>query len=111
MFAKLFTLFPFVGSQDSEGAILAFIEETRDIPAIWISHALKSLSNEPGRKFAPSVGEIRGSALSLIRAQRRRSEGKPEKMLGAGGVDPLHEGRELAWARAAVALLPEGVHR
>lgn len=108
MFAKLFTLFPFVGSQDSEGAMLAFIEETRDIPAIWLSHGLAALIREPDRRFAPSVGEIRGAALLAIRRARRRAEGKPEVMRGVIGESPLRPDRELAWAANAMKHLGAG---
>ena len=105
MFVKLFTLCPLSGTQDTEGSVLAYIDETKDIPPLWISIALKKLTGESDRKFAPSVGEIRGAALVAIRAQRRRSEGKPEVMLGPYGESPLRPERELAWARLSEARL------
>ena len=98
MFAKLFTLYPFVTSQDSEGALLAYLEETRDIPVRWLSRGLAQIVREPSRRFAPSVGEIRGAALLLIRAARRLAEGKPATMYSPHGESPLRPERELAWA-------------
>lgn len=104
MFSKLFTLYPLSATQDTEGAVLAYIEETRDLPCFWLSCGLASIVREPGRRFAPSVGEIRGAAMLSIRAARRRSEGKPSQMPGADGTDPLRADREMAWIRTPVAL-------
>jgi len=101
LFTKLFTLYPLSATQDTEGAILAYIDETRDVPAYWLSIGLSKLVREPGRRFAPSLGEIRDAALRAIRAHRRRSAGQPEKMPGVTGDDPIRPERELSWARSA----------
>lgn len=105
LMSKLFTMCPLSATQDTEGALLAYIEETRDIPVRWIAMALSQLIREPDRRFAPSVGEIRGAALHAIRRARRLAEGKPEVMRGVLGEAPLREERELEWARSFRAQL------
>lgn len=105
IYAKLFTLYPLSATQDTEGAILAFIEETRDIPSRWLAVGLSTLTREPGRRFAPSVGEIRQAALLSIRRARRLAQGKPETMHGPHGEAPLHPDRELEWATSTHAQL------
>lgn len=62
IFARLFTLYPLSATQDTEGAILAFTEETQDIPIDALGRGLRVLARENGRRFAPSVGEIRAAA-------------------------------------------------
>ena len=101
----MFTLFPLSATQDTEGAILAFIEETLDVQARWLALGISALVREPNRRFAPSVGEIHGAALSAIRTARRVSEGKPAVMRGVLGESPLNEERELEWARSTRAQL------
>lgn len=67
IFSRLFTLYPLAQTQDAEGTILAYIEETLDVPLRWLEAGIRSCARELDRRFAPSVGEIRGAA------QRARS--------------------------------------
>ncbi len=62
IFSRLFTLYPLSATQDAKGAILAHIEETLDVPLRWLEAGIRSCAREAGRRFAPSVGEIRGAA-------------------------------------------------
>ena len=100
IYGKMFTLLPLSATQDTEGAIRAFIEETLDVPARWLAMGISALVREPDRRFAPSVGEIRGAALRSIRAARRVAEGKPAVMRGVLGESPLNGERELEWANS-----------
>jgi hypothetical protein len=97
MFTKMLSLYPTAQSQDPEALIYALLESTTDIPARWLSHALARLTREPHRKFAPTLGEIRGVAMRLIREARWRAQpgGRPPC---PQGEPPLHESREIAWA-------------
>ncbi|MGH7291924.1 MAG: hypothetical protein ACREJT_11980 [Myxococcota bacterium] len=107
MFTKLLSTYPTSATQDTRALILTLIEETRDLPAFWLSCGLSRLAREPGRKFAPSLGEIRGAALEAIRTERRlqshykRSPGHAEHAL-------VPE-RELAWASVEDGLMLEGL--
>lgn len=78
MIAKLFTLFPLSGTQDLEMTMAAYLDETQSVPAAWLQRALGQLAREDGRRFAPSVGEIRGRAGRLYRREYRAVRGLPE---------------------------------
>lgn len=98
LFTKALTLYATAGSQDPKALIVALIDSTLDLPALWISHALARLCRQPDRIFAPTLGEIRGCALRLVREARwaTRPGGRPAF---PEGEPTLHEERELAWAR------------
>lgn len=98
LMTKVYTLYPTSGGQDREGLMRAMIDETLDIPAWWLQQALSRLCREPGRKFAPSVGEVRGVAVEKVRAWRR-SVLKIEREAGRP-LPPPNAARELAWAWA-----------
>jgi len=108
LFTKMFTVWPVSGGQDLKGAILAYIEETRDLPAHWLSCGLSALVREAGRKFAPSVGEIRDATLLAIRRARRLSQGLGPDDYNPQGPAPLSEARELVWAREKALALQSG---
>lgn len=72
-FAKLFSLYP--APRDLEATMSAYIDVTRDIPWVWISHGLHQLVRRPDR-FAPSVGEIRQAAA--LAARKHYGQGKSD---------------------------------
>jgi hypothetical protein len=94
IFSRLFTLFPLASTQDTEGAILVFVEETMEIPLDLLEQGLRALTREPTRRFAPSLGEIRYAA-------------QPPKPEPTSLVDILSNGpdrdRYLAWREALEA--------
>lgn len=116
MFAKLTTLYPIAGTQDTRDLIAALTDETQDIPAFWVSCGLAAIVRGPARAFCPSISEIRSAALQAIRAARWTVEGAPNTS-DLSRV-PLHPDRELAWAwvrgfkrEAALAGLPVELRR
>jgi hypothetical protein len=52
----------------SEMTTEVYYQTLRDIPADLLKAATLQAVSEPGRKFAPSVGEIRGAVLEINRA-------------------------------------------
>ena len=76
IFTKLMALYPSGG--DPEIRMTALMEETRDVPAYWISVALHELTGQPGRKFCPAVGEIKGEAAKQMRRHALRMQGRDE---------------------------------
>lgn len=74
MFGKLFTLYP-AQPDGVELRIRAYIDETKDIPPLVISHALKRLVRKPG-EFAPGVAAIRRECALYLREQHRRASGQ-----------------------------------
>lgn len=102
MFSKLFALYP--GGPMLEGRMRAFIDETRDIPPLVISHALKRLIRAP-REFAPSVGEIRREAGKLLREAKLRAEGRDPNEYNAW-VDAPPELDHERWIKRAADVLP-----
>ena len=96
IFTKLFTLYPLAATQNPKAAIAAFVDETADVPVYWIASGLARLTKESDRRFAPSLGEIRGAALRAIRAARWARDGAPP--VSPHGEPPLHPARELEWA-------------
>lgn len=57
----------------SEMTVEVYFQVLKDVPADLLKAATMQAISEPGRKFAPSVGEIRGSVAEII----RRSSGMP----------------------------------
>lgn len=57
----------------SEITIDVYYETLKDIPADMLKAAAMQAISEPGRKFAPSVGEIRGAVVEIM----RKAEGTP----------------------------------
>lgn len=102
MFTKLFAIYP--PSGDPELKVRAYIDETRDIPPLVISHGLKRLVRKGG-EFAPNVAAIRKECALFLREQHRRASGQEES-------SPIEMDAELAerWLqRAAEPLaLPAG---
>ncbi|MFQ5506538.1 MAG: hypothetical protein ACE5F1_17345 [Planctomycetota bacterium] len=103
LFTKLFTLLPMSNAQGAspKALIAAYVEETRDIPAIAISHALSTLTRQADRIFTPTTGEIRKEAAAALRRQRLRLAGieHPESYLASRGDPPANFAREFACAR------------
>lgn len=86
MFGKLFTLYP-TQKESVELKIRAYIDETRDIPAVWLSHALRRLVRK-AEEFAPSVGAIRKEAAHVVRESHRRALGlEPGAGIPADGIN------------------------
>ncbi|HUT76969.1 MAG TPA: hypothetical protein VM285_04745 [Polyangia bacterium] len=95
-------MYPVGAGRDAKAVLLAHIEETRDIPAWWISEALAKLVRDPGREFAPSIGAIRGAAMRAIKDDRinRACEAGAPKPVYPHGEPALNESRELGFAWA-----------
>lgn len=72
MFIKLFAMYP--PRPDAEMTTAAYIDETRDIPPLVISNALKRLVRKAG-EFAPSVVTIRKECALYLRERHRQAEG------------------------------------
>lgn len=73
MMAKLFALYP--GRSDPEMTMAAYLERTRDVPALALSHALHRLTRRPGT-WVPDVGSIRQEAARWLRENYRRAQGR-----------------------------------
>jgi len=109
MFGKLFTLYP-AQADSVELRIRAYIDETRDIQALVISHALKRLVRKPGQ-FAPSVAQIRIECGRVLRERHRAAEGlDPDGGLDHSNGELTAELAERWLARAdhSVLALPAG---
>lgn len=82
MITKLFSLYP--PPPDFVASMAGYIEETRDIPPLFLSHALARLRDQPvndrgsmvPRRWLPSISEIRYEAARVIREAKLRSEGR-----------------------------------
>lgn len=89
--AKLFSIFP--PPVDMEASVSAYIEQTCDIPWLFVSHALKRLVDRPvfdrgsliPRKWLPVVSEIRYEAARVIREFKLRSEGRDTREYNVHG--------------------------
>ncbi len=111
MFAKLFSMYP--PPRDIVATAAAYIEETRDIPAIFISHALKRLRDQPvlegnalaPRRWLPSVPEIRHESARVIRQAKLAAEGKDTREYSLRGDFQLNPERWIAEAPQIVAQL------
>lgn len=57
----------------SEMTVEVYFQTLKDIPTEMLKAATMQAISEPGRKFAPSVGEIRGTVAEIV----RRSSGVP----------------------------------
>jgi hypothetical protein len=102
MFTKLFAMYPMSRTQDVDLTLRAYIDETRRVPALVISHALARLTARP-EKFAPSVGEILADSARIIRRIKLEAEGRDSREYNLRGDFKLDvEG----WLKRA----PEVIH-
>lgn len=80
--ARLLSMFP--APADVDATLTTYIDQTRDIPWLFVSHAIKRLIDKPvndrgslvPRRFLPSISEIRYEAARVIRQFKLRAEGK-----------------------------------
>jgi hypothetical protein len=99
MFSKLFALFPVPQGETSELRMRAYIDETMDLPAIWISRALARLRRQE-REFVPALGEVRAEVCRLIEDARPRyknAASAEERAAGAKRLDEIVSGLGGKW--------------
>lgn len=84
MFTKLFAMFPISRTQDADLTLRAYIDETRRVPTLVLSHALARLTSRP-EKFAPSVGEILADSARIIRKVKLEAEGRDPREYSVRG--------------------------
>jgi hypothetical protein len=90
-FGKLFAMFP--PPPDMEASVAAYIEQTRDIPWLFVSHALKRLVDRPvfdrgslmPRKWLPTISEVRYEAARVVREFKLKSEGRDAREYSVHG--------------------------
>lgn len=73
IFTKLFSMFPIAGQLNIKATMAAYIEETKDIHELVLSHALRKLVDQKDRKWVPQTNEIKRKAAEIIRAAQPRS--------------------------------------
>lgn len=73
IFAKLFSMFPLAGQLNIKATMAAYIEETRCIHELVLSHALRKLVDQKDRKWVPATNEIKREAAHIIRAAQPRN--------------------------------------
>jgi len=76
MFSKLFALYPAAQGEDVELKMSAYMEETRQIPALVLSHALKRLIGARANPYVPSCYEILRACAVVVREWKRKAEGR-----------------------------------
>lgn len=118
MFTKLFSMYPLPAGENVELKMRAYLDETRDIPALVISHALRRLTRSSARlarkegQFAPLVPEIRAECARYLRERHRAANGlDPQSGLSwnDGELDEKHVERWLQRAQEPLPLaLPAG---
>lgn len=109
--AKLFSMFP--PPPDMEASVMAYLQETRDIPWLFVSHAIRRLIDRPvsergslvPRRFLPSISEIRHEAARVIREFKLRAEGKPIAEHSMRGDFELRPDRWIEQAPQVVEIL------
>lgn len=100
--AKLFSFYPEGGGDErAELRFNACCDELSDIPPYWLGWACRLLIREPGRRFCPTVNEIREKAAWCIRRARRASLGQPPDFPWDPhiGTLPVKPELEFAWLR------------
>lgn len=112
IYARMFTLCPLAATQDTEGAILAFIEETLDLSVEWLESGIRDCVREPDRRFAPSVGEIRGAAQRAKNAAKKPLQPAVLSAAERASLDAMRAAREAS--RRELLKAPPGaggIHR
>lgn len=105
MLAKLFLLHPTpLSQQDLVLKMAAYLDLTRDVPALILSHALFRVARRGG-VFLPPVGDILREAARVTREMKRRAEGRDPTDFGPQGEPELDVERWLAQAPAVVNAL------
>jgi hypothetical protein len=96
---KLFSLYP--PPPDMETSLAAYVEETSDIPWLFVSHAIRRLIDRPvydrgalmPRKWLPTISELRYEAARVIREAKLRSEGRDPREYSLHGEFQLNPDR------------------
>lgn len=68
LISRIIMAFPNWKPDDMTALVDFWLEMLQDIPANDLRAAIVSLISEPGRQFAPSIGEIRGKVVSISSA-------------------------------------------
>jgi hypothetical protein len=103
MFTKLFGLYP--PRQDAEISLRAYLDETRHVPAIALSFAMKRIVQRRASAFLPSVYELLREAATWVRETKVRAEGRDPNEHNPEGPVEIDIDRWLALAPEAVQLL------
>lgn len=105
MVSKMLALYP--PTDSTEMTAEALVEELREIPWRWVQLAFRRLVDESGRKWMPTISEIKTKLAYLLREERRRRGEHVEPGLAIEA--------ELTWLRERVdsdlrsGKLPPGV--
>lgn len=105
LFGKLFALYPASGGLDVEVRMAAYLDETRRVPALALSHAMKRLVARRANAFVPSVYEILREAAIWVRETNARAAGRDPDAHNPEGPVEIDVERWLALAPQAVQLL------
>ncbi len=76
IFGKLFALYPCPSSEDGEIKMTAYLEETRTVPPLVLSHAMKRLVSSRANSYMPSVYEILRMSARVVREWHQIAEGR-----------------------------------
>lgn len=90
--AKLLALYPRV--TDPKLTLEAYAQELEDVPGLFLRRAARSISEDPGVKWLPTVAEIKSRAARIYRDARVRG-GDPLPWSARIGAFRLNVGREL----------------
>lgn len=110
---KLFGLYP--PPPDIEVSMAGYMDETRDIPWLFVSHAIKRLIDRPvyergsliPRKWLPTISELRYESARVIREFKLRSEGKDTREYSLRGDFDLKAERWIEQAPQVHALVED----
>lgn len=112
MFVKLFALYPAPAGEDVQLKVAAYIEETRHVPPLVLSHALHRLVRRRGVKdmdradaFAPPVADILRESARVIRETVLKAEGKDTREYNPNAEFVLREDRWLPEGNRAECVL------
>lgn len=100
---RLFSCYP--PMRDVEERMSMYVEQTADVPSVWISFACQTLVRKPDR-FPPSIGELR---VEAARAARRYYSGGVGTFNPAGEYDiDAERWLDIARERSQPPALPAG---
>lgn len=113
IFGKLCVLCQ-VFSSEREVTMRAYMDETRDLPPLVLSHAISRLVNRPpppdaprSGRHMPSIGEIKKEAAAFLRERHRLASGlDPTGGLPSGDLDEVLVQRWLARAHEPIPTAP-----
>jgi hypothetical protein len=108
MFGKLFTLYPCAPSEDAEFKLAAYIDETRKVPPLVLSHALKRLVQKRASPYVPSVFEILRESARVLREWKAKAAGREASDWGPEGEIEIDVCRYLERAQETLMQLAAG---